>query len=160
MFITESVFYHNNYKCVVVFSFLGHRCGYVAVNPDHPLFGIHYNQDIKVILLGQEIKLLSLINVHGGITYSELSHHRNYPMPQFDKVWYFGFDCAHSLDGKDIQLAIKYFSYNHVKAYAEFEKRYPSNHLPIRSLSYVQKECRSLADQLDYIKEILIRTGI
>lgn len=178
MFRTESVFFHKGYKCVVVFTSMGHRCGYVAVTPDHPLFGLSYSQDIKspellqelksstigkksIIDLfcwdGEETRLSLLVNVHGGITYSGLSHHSTFPMNQFDKAWYFGFDCAHLGDGKDLYLASHYFGQNRMASRIEWENRFPS-YEPARSLQYVEDECKSMAEQLDCIKEVLMQT--
>jgi len=178
MFRIESIFFHKDYKCVVVFTSSGHRCGYVAVTPDHPLFGIDYSQDIKspellqelknttigkrsIIDLfcwnGEETKLSLLVNVHGGITYSKLSHHSIFPTNQFDKVWYFGFDCAHCDDGKDLNLATQYFGLNKMRWALEWEEKYPTRD-QVRSLQYVENECKSLAEQLDCIKEILIQS--
>lgn len=179
MFRVESIFWHKGYKCVVVFTDMGHRCGYVAVAPDHPLFGIKYNQHIMSPELlqeiksspiskkgiidilcwdGEEIKLSLLVNVHGGITYSGMSYLTKFPTNQFDKVWYFGFDCAHYNDAKDLNLAVKYFGYNRMKVIIELENKYPSYSYFIRSLSYCEQECKSMADQLDCIKETLIQT--
>jgi len=182
MFRTESVFFYQGYKCVVVFTKIGHRCGYVAVTPDHPLFGIAYSQDIKSPELlqeisnstigkkslidifcwdGKEARLSLLVNVHGGITYSGLSHLSNFPTNQFDKVWYFGFDCGHYGDGKDLKTAVKYFGLNRMKWILDYEDKYGyADKDEVRSLSYVKNECKLLAEQLDCIKEILIQTRV
>jgi hypothetical protein len=72
--------------CVVVSFENGphHRCGYVAVQKGHKLFGAHYDA-VEV-------------DVHGGLTFSELNND-NYPVAS-DENWWFGFDCAHGCDGE------------------------------------------------------------
>lgn len=56
---------------------LGTLCGYVAVAPGHPAYGLHYYD------------ALLDIDVHGGLTYS---------MFEEDALWHLGFDCAHHSD--------------------------------------------------------------
>jgi len=174
MYRIESIFHHQGYKCVVIFTDIGHRCGYVAVGPDHPLFGIDYSQDLKSKELLQEVShstlgkrgiidvfcwngeetILSLIvNVHGGLTYSSNKPTGKYPTLHINEEWYFGFDCAHYEDGKDFNLVKKYFSIE----IAECLRSYWNTGYP-RSLEYVQNECRSLAEQLECIKDILLET--
>ena len=48
-YIVEKEFNHNGLKCVVTFSNMGHRCGYVGVPKWHPLYGKNYMDylDIK-----------------------------------------------------------------------------------------------------------------
>jgi len=63
----------------------GWRNGYVAVPPSHPLWGIDYNN-------------VEHIDVHGGLTYSEMNDvpglfidHPEIP----NNYWVFGFDTKH-----------------------------------------------------------------
>lgn len=101
---------------------LNHRCGYVALTPNHPLYGIEYSEKTK--LLGAAVEgeqqvesyVAEVFNAHGGVTYSGGD---NYPVEGVD-LWWFGFDCAHSADEEDGG----------------------------RSLEYVVAECESLATQL------------
>jgi hypothetical protein len=79
--------------CLVVRGRNGAFCGYVGVNEGHPWFGRHkYEIDAEV---------------HGGVTFalacerdgeqsSNICHQPDQGEP--DKVWWVGFDCAHSLD--------------------------------------------------------------
>ena len=61
---------------------LGHFCGYVGVPEGHPAFG----KDLEGVL-----------SVHGGITWcgDQLPSHIRLPE---EKLWWFGFDCAHTGD--------------------------------------------------------------
>lgn len=177
-YIIEKIKTINDYKYVVVFSDMGHRCGYVAVKPSHPLFGIYYNQDIKSPELLQEIKsshigkkgiidvfcwngesttLSLLINVHGGLTYSHLGYKTSYPTIQFDKVWWFGFDCAHCDDSSDKEMLHKVFP----QRYAELRKYNLFNFSgTVRTLDYVENECLNIIQQLECIKDILLETRL
>ena len=70
--------------------------GYVAVSPEHPLYGIHY------LTLYDILPSYDNLNVHGEITFSdkakwfkeEIRKQHNIP----DNWWVFGFDTAHYLD--------------------------------------------------------------
>ena len=139
----------------------GQRCGYVGIKPTHPLYGLPYNDTIPQTLMDkwQEIQdklvgkrgaidlfILSsnlknprigiLFDVHGGITYSSKSP--DYPIFIKD-TWWFGFDCSHYGDGKDIG-----------QIYPEDVRRHYHN-FPgdvIRTLEYCISECESLSQQL------------
>lgn len=69
----------------------GALCGYVAVEEKHPLFERHYDVASD----------LANIEVHGGLTFGDFCTEPicHVPAPgKPDKVWWFGFDCAHFLD--------------------------------------------------------------
>lgn len=71
------------FECFVHRNLHGNWCGYVGVPRRHPAFGHGYD-DIRV-------------NVHGGLTYSaKCGYHLCHPGSR--KVWWLGFDCAHSGD--------------------------------------------------------------
>lgn len=175
----ESLFHHKGYKCVIIFTGLGHRCGYVGVDRNHPLFGIEYNRDIKSEELlqelknsaigkrgiveafcwdGKEIRPSLLFNVHGSLTYS--GSNKTYPTNQFDPLWWFGFDCAHAGDARDYEELKKREPTNKWYKIYEIEKKYPIRNDMIRTKEYVEDECRSLADQLDCVGELLKQTRL
>ena len=85
--VTET---YKNFKYVVVFQNLGHRCGYVGIPKGHKLYEVHYD-DIPV-------------DCHGELTYSDFSD----ILGQGD-LWWIGFDCAHYNDGIDLNSLVKYF---------------------------------------------------
>lgn len=137
MYKVEKEWEHLNLKCVVIATDMGYRCGYVAVGPDHPLYGMNYNDEVP-----------ERLKVHGGLTFSEGDS--NYPI-EGENLWWFGFDCAHSGDGKDLNLMSE-----KVK---KFHKDNPQcsflflNGGPVRTLDYCVNECNSLAEQLDELKK-------
>lgn len=91
----------------------GYLCGYVNIPPEHPWYGKHYTDRVRIATTAKTIgsgdhsliadlmlmaddndeeplyfRIDYIIGVHGGITYSN----RN----QYEKEsWCFGFDCDH-----------------------------------------------------------------
>jgi hypothetical protein len=122
---------------------VGAWCGYVGIAAEHPLFGVAYDK----CSLGCEETWCdhrpdSLLDVHGGITYSDFCQEEDRPhgichIPepgQPERVWWFGFDCSHAGD-----LMPSFLRYG-----ADF----PIAGDDYRALSYVQAECARLAQQL------------
>jgi hypothetical protein len=113
-------------------SHMGNWCGYVGVGPDHPLYKKHYN-DVD-------------LRVHGGLTFSNSCQPTNdesrgvchVPAPgESNDIWWLGFDCSHYYDYGPGQLETG-------SPYADL---LPSTAV-YRTLSYVQRECAQLANQL------------
>lgn len=80
---------YQGYEYVIASNFIGHRCGYVKLQPGHPWYGVDRCDDIKA-------------DVHGGITFSE---------PDVacgkggdDNGWWIGFDCGGCYDAIDPEL--------------------------------------------------------
>ena len=75
--------------CLIVRNGSGALCGYVGVDETHPYFQVHYDY--------------ADVDAHGGLTYSGLCQKHGkvcYKVEdgENDKVWWLGFDCAHSCD--------------------------------------------------------------
>lgn len=129
----EKEFDYKGYKCVVIGQEIGHRCGYIGVDKNNKCYGKDYDE-----LYG--------IDVHGGLTYAGETY-ENYPCE--DKLWWFGFDCAHLGDGKDFDLIKELAD----KDYYDYETRVQSmfshlNNGEIRSVDYCISECKKVVDQL------------
>ena len=147
------------YKAVCIWQSMGFRCGYVAVPPDHVLYGVGYHGCHKVVYAfanpdepipdefdqsWAKYRYTSqpayVINVHGGLTFSterdEIGNDGTitYPVPSRE-CWWFGFDCGHVGDGQ--------FGFGG----------------EIRSLAYVVNECESLANQLYAIQVFALDRG-
>jgi hypothetical protein len=117
----------------------GALCGYVGVAEGHPWFAKSYGACIRDCGQGcYEHSPEMLIDVHGGLTYSEfcsesengICHVPDHGEP--DRVWWFGFDCAHAGDLSP--------SYAHLVPGFGDEK--------YRPLDYVRRETARLATQL------------
>jgi hypothetical protein len=133
----------SGHKAVVVETSMGHNCGYVGIDDNHPLFGKEYYEHSKELeklfkqnkennkligkrgvipLLLRKEDIISMdiyFDVHGSITYS--SKNKKYPIKS-DLYW-IGFDCMHLNDT-----------------------------LEICDLNYCIKECESLSRQLKEVK--------
>lgn len=167
-YIIEREFEHEVYKCVVAFSNMGHRCGYVGIPKTHPLFGKDYGDYLEIKkrditdrevsgilpLFGayldddERIKIEAYFQCHGGITYSGGGKDSEYPIKS--DLWWFGFDCAHAGDGKDLQLAFEKFpQYREIiERSMECDRMFPIYGDVVRSQEYVANECKKLAEQL------------
>ena len=126
--VVEKQFEYKGHDCICVFTHLGFRNGYVSVkeNKDYDDYDIHCNC---------------------GLTYNgKLPEYYN-PKAQY----YIGFDCGHICDGYDYDTALKYGLINEKQYYAlmEMELRLSTFLLPVRSLEYVENECRKIVDQLE-----------
>ena len=153
----EEEFEAYGYKCAVIFHRMGHRCGYVGVPRDHPLYGKHYDErlpinvedcpDLPVVNIlaamcldtskDKRINIANFFQVHGGITYAK--GEKNYPI-ESDGLWWFGFDCAHAGDSPDYDKVQEYFG--------ETPFRYNTPDDVVRSLEYAVNETVNLATQL------------
>lgn len=118
----------------------GHWCGYAGVAEGHPLFNVSYSCCPKQCDADWcEHRPEALLNVHGGITFTDFCRPSeketgvcHIPEPgQPDRVWWFGFDCAHAGDVSP--------------AYDRGVRLYDSLY---RDLQYVQDQTAELAGQL------------
>ena len=156
-YLVEKDWIYRDLRCVVIMTSMGHRCGYVGLSKTHFLYGVEYNEEIKIseeakenfkksdigkrgILSifcfdGETITPGVFFNVHGGITYAAGSG--DYPVKS--DLWWFGFDCAHAGDAKDLSILSEDIK--------EIELKYPLGG-ELRTLEYCIYECESLADQL------------
>lgn len=128
-----------NYKgfpYLVIAYTAGHRCGYVGLDKDHPLYEVEYAEKTE-----DRDSPECLFDVHGGLTFS--SHFDNQKTPEIDQsLWWFGFDCAHLYDAKDPSIMSD--------EYLEIENKYELS-IPggtIKTTEYVREECKSLIDQI------------
>lgn len=135
---------------------VGALCGYVGVTEGHPLFGAGYMDD-KVLPCGSdcgddwhyECRPDAALSVHGGVTFSgfcqksddESQHVCHVPGPgETDRVWWFGFDCAHCDD----------FAPS-IRSYSSLKIGDPTGYgttIEYRDVAYVTQQCADLAKQL------------
>lgn len=164
----ESDFMYEGYRCVVVFQYMGHRCGYVGVKKGRPLYGKEYSDylDIKKSELDAEpigkrgimsiicsafdeddrVRMDCYFNTHGGLTYS--GGNEKYPVKS--NLWWLGFDCAHCDDSIDIDSLKKYFGEDcpRIQTLIGIEKDYPIVSGEVRTKEYVEDECKLLVNQI------------
>jgi hypothetical protein len=113
-------FKHAGLDCLLLRGPMGAWCGYAAVKPGHKLYKKPYSE--------------ADVRVHGGITYAEecqgeICHETE----EEDKVWWFGFDCAHAFDLVPLMP-------------------FKQDHSIYRDIAYVRDETKRLAEQLAAIQ--------
>lgn len=116
----ELKFEHNGFKCLIRRQpELGTLCGYVALPPKHPYYGMDFDK-INV-------------DVHGGLTFS----YKGDDTEGWSKgYWWIGFDCSHAMD------FVPYMErYNSLK-----DDRYSK--AIYKNIGYVKNELISLTEQL------------
>ncbi|MCX6840557.1 MAG: hypothetical protein NTX35_22465, partial [Verrucomicrobia bacterium] len=131
----------------------GHRCGYVGIPAEHPLYGVGYSEKAPLLKLDPDrstekmspIQILCgagksmdelnspeyVFEVHGGLTYSGTGKGK-YPVESH--LWWFGYDCGHAGDAPAPGSRM-----------AEYGIHEGDVH---RTLEYCESECESLAKQL------------
>ena len=142
----------------------GHRCGYVRVPDDHPWFGkdssdqvpgpaVLADRTVDGGVMGGMLAVLSdsvdewlqriagRLEVHGGITYAGAR-----PSDDSGEGWWFGFDCAHTNDAKDLSLIDD-------PVLRGIYGRPSSSGEVVRTAEFAQTECESLAAQLAAVSE-------
>lgn len=135
--IVEKRFEYKGYPCVVMFMLWGcHRCGYVWI-----MKGLKY--------YGKEYDELVMIDCNGGLTYAE-----DNLFGQDDKdMWWIGFDCAHAWDARDFKTGRRYAAADpeelkSIEYLAELDRKYDTGG-EVRTLEYVEAECKRILDQLE-----------
>jgi hypothetical protein len=149
--------------CLIVRGPSGGLCGYVGVAPGHAWYGKRHSECLECheedehgTCIWDGHRIDDRLRVHGGITFSEFCIEDPEQKEQgichivepgeFDKVWWFGFDCAHSGDQtpgsdakiRDVLLARGTYLNNDYATY--------------RDIAYVEQEVQSLAKQLSEVQ--------
>lgn len=168
-YIVEKEFEHAGLKCVVTFGDMGHRCGYVGVPKEHSLYGKYYDDylDIKKSEVEGELKeryfelfiaamddderarIGYVLECHGGVTFSDGGENSTYPIKS--DLWWFGFDCAHYCDGRDLKLSLERFpeKSEQINSMIAFDNKFGfTSYAPAKTTDFVEEECRKLAEQL------------
>lgn len=155
MFKIEKDFVYKGYRCVVIFTDMGHRCGYVGVDETSLLWGKNYYDYIPINKLelelenfneeDEELTIGIHFDVHGGISFSGGGKNSTYPIES--DFWWFGFDCAHYNDKIDVENLKAYFPNSklietRINLYSNFSSG------EVRTLDYVIDECMNLVDQI------------
>lgn len=142
----------------VILEVHGHNNGYVALPESHPLFGVGYDASaacltfpaeepigkrgiVPLMLSGGAPRPDVVFDVHGGLTFagSQLAH---VPVLEDEKLWWYGFDCAHYGDADSPEyLAAQREKYPDMPFMWQADGVY-------RTVEYVAAECESLAQQL------------
>lgn len=172
MKIVESDFSYRGYRCVTTFTDSGWRCGYVGVLEGHPLYRKHAADKINVTMkeLEEDKEMNQIGNrgvwtlmchmpdteednvniglyflVHGGITYADGGKNSHHPIDS--DLWWLGFDCGHYGDCPDYDMLEELFG-DDENVQHRLEERSIYEGYEVRTLEYVQQECKNLVDQI------------
>jgi hypothetical protein len=114
---------------------LGHRCGYVGISKGHKYYGSD--------------QLNSIIDVHGGITYSSLDRADCYPIDEPNDYYWIGWDYAHLGDCVDRNDFIKNFGREKYEHYVNIGCTYMfANDGYVYSVEDVERDCKKVIEQL------------
>lgn len=143
---------YKDHEYLIVLNTNGHRCGYVALKPEHP-----YSQVLeeKRSFLGGEPRShwdydQLDIDVHGGLTFMSPEHGLKDLLPIPCNDMWIGFDCGHCDDLCDVDAHKKYFG---EEAHARRESFFNvmndhRGNQTVKDFSYVEKQCHHVIDQL------------
>jgi len=141
--------------CLAVRNSSGAWCGYVGVEKTHPWFKNKYNDCLGCddpehdgeTWHSDRHSPENIIKVHGNLTYSGVCAENKEEgvchLPssgETDNIWWFGFDCAHAFDLAPGQVDSNIFR--------EIAEMFEEKGNTYRTLTYVQAECKKLAEQL------------
>lgn len=119
---------YKDHEYLIVLTYMGHRCGYVALK--------HDKEDENID-----------ISCHGGITFRDKEHDlKDLLSVPCNDIW-IGFDCVHWNDFADAEAHKKYFGEEFHNANATWFGA-PSHLQTTKGFNYVENECHSIIDQL------------
>ena len=138
-YLIEEEFEYKGYPCVVVFTSLGYRNGYVGVPKGNPFHG--YDDETESIDLE--------LSMHGGLTYA--AENPFYPIEN-EGLWWIGFDCAHAGDGQDLDFALQCFPDHaeELQLLRAINQRFEIfNFETVCTKEYVKDNCKGIVDQIE-----------
>lgn len=145
---------YKDHEYLIVLNTNGHRCGYVAIPPDHPYSSTP--EEERTLMGGRPYKHYDYdsldIDVHGGLTFMSPDHGLKdlLPMPCTD-MW-IGFDCGHCYDLADLKMFKKYFGQEQYELKESFFKALDHTDISleqkVREYGYVEEQCHHIIDQL------------
>ena len=136
-FKVEKDFVIDEFRCVIIGQRMGHRCGYIEIPQDHKYYGVHY-----------EALNCDDVDVHGGWTYSSSTTENNYPVKTNKDSWWVGFDCAHYMDARDLDLIKSFGDDKLTRMYVEMEEDSLFRSGEVRTIEYVENELINAVKQL------------
>jgi len=137
----------------------GHWCGYVGVEPGHPLYGVPYDRcALRPTPCAQardcDHTPAAILSVHGGVTFSgACQEHQHGICHEADpgdetQIWWLGFDCAHAGDlSPGMEATLRQIGFSHTSE--QTARRIALGiHDVYRPQPWVMRECQRLALQL------------
>ncbi len=144
---------YKDHEYIIVLNTSGHRCGYVAIPPEHPYSQTPEEQRSILGRTSSHWDYDSLdIDVHGGLTFMSPEHGlKDLLSVPCNDMW-IGFDCGHYLDKCDVKMFRKYFGEEECKQKESFFNAMNHDDIDmgqtVKEYHYVEKQCHSIIDQL------------
>ena len=102
LYIEKEWITEDGYLALVTLTPMGHRCGYVVVNKNHPAYGKEYYTFTDSEPINPTEQAINNIEVHGGLTYADkLKFKVEHVTEPKEDTWVFGFDAGHLEDIPD-----------------------------------------------------------
>lgn len=138
--ILEKSFEYIGYKCVVLMTEMGHRCGYVGIPKGNSLYNKYYDE------------LNKYIGCHGGLTYSSAELH----CVNDKDTWWIGFDCAHFGDRPDFTTAKRMFKDQQkvIKSLEIMEEMTIYDYGTVKTLAFCEEQCKDIVKQIINLDEV------
>ncbi len=139
---------YKDYEFLIVLNKLGHRCGYVAIPPEHKYSQTKESE--REMPTGKKYKMYDYdtldIECHGGLTFMASDHGLKKLLTNPCTDMWIGFDCGHLYDASDYDCLVKYYG-------EQTDSRKETIALlsemgTIKKFNYVESECKSIIDQL------------
>ncbi len=141
---------YKNYEYLIVLNANGHRCGYVAIPPEHKYS--ETPKEMRSFLGGTEHAHWNYdsldINCHGRLTFMSPEHSLKKMLNIPCNDMWIGFDCAHYNDAIDIDAFRKYYGEEALEKKKSFIEAMSHPYQTIRPYGYLQSQCESIIDQL------------
>ena len=140
---------YKDYEYLIVLNHQGHRCGYIAIKPEHPANNIKPVFD--PFLQKERFNYDALdIDCHGGLTFGGSNHGLKDLLSTSCTDNWIGFDCGHIGDLCDVEAFTKYFGEEERKKKQYFfdAMNYDFGIRSIKNFVYVETECKCIIDQL------------
>lgn len=142
---------YQDYEYLIVLNTNGHRCGYVAIPPEHKY---SKTPEEERTFMGEQLykhyDYDSLdIQCHGGLTFMSPSHELKDLLDVACNDMWIGFDCGHCYDSCDEEAMRKYYGDELVDNKKSFIHAMNGNsEKTVKNYDYVRNECESIINQL------------
>lgn len=146
---------YKDHEYLIILNTVGHRCGYVAIPPDHKFneTKLEIREMMGSLRKYEHYDYDSLnIDCHGGLTFMDKNHSlKDLLTVPCDDFW-IGFDCGHYNDSPDVAAYKKHWGEESYKQRESFFGCMDEGRENVRDFYYVEKECHKIIKQLIEVK--------
>ncbi len=139
---------YKEHEYLIVLNINGHRCGYVAIPPEHKYSQIPETQEAWKHYDYDSLE----IDCHGGLTFMSPTHGLKKLLETPCNDMWIGFDCGHYRDKCDVEAVRKYYGEEAYESKKSFFQAMNHDDIDLgqtlKPYAYVEEECHSIIDQL------------